>query len=354
MKHKNNKTGCGTRYCLISVIVILVFFIFIQTGSANYLGNVTIFVKDQNGNNVNCYYNNPDPTFWLGCQNRIYDNLTIELRKSGELVNSTTMPNDRDSVLFQVNQTGSYVVRAFTTLSFKDYYTCFLGKPGADSSNDYSNCEVACPDLSREYEPSNGTQITTYSTFPEQVDDRGAYYCLNMNCIPDGSGTSVMNCTYTRDHRYAELNEVLTYVDKGESDVAQVTLGTDRDILGGYGKLYSDTLLNGSKLATLVNLSNGTDSPYNEGKYAWVLSKLRDKVFDYGAGKVVDGLAKGSPYFKHLFDKSAFGVVFKNNIASTVIVFGVAEIADPLWLRGRALLNVTLLESDVVLRRVFK
>jgi hypothetical protein len=226
------------RVGVLGVLVLCLFIVEATAQAGNTTGNITVYVKDQSGDNVNCYASN------VFCINQINDNLTIEILKDGKPINSTIMPNDRDTVFFKVNQTGSYVVRASVSLGFRSMSRLRCVLNASSYSDQRDNCSVVCSRLVNNL-VSGGAPFTwvngNFSVLPDALDRSGAYYCGNMVCGFEG-GNKV--CYYDTDHRYTQVNEVLTYVDANESDVAQVSLFTDFGTLGKMGLAYGKDFFN--------------------------------------------------------------------------------------------------------------
>ncbi len=230
-----------------------------------YLGNVTVYVKDQDGDNV------IDNSHLVG-------NLTVELWYEGQKVNTTVFSEGDDFVIFKfLNHTGLYTVRSIAYLSFTDYECSSAG------------CLMEC---SSAWNYTSGTTLTS-------VDHRGVYTCIALTFDEYGYPTY-----FNQKHDYLVKNDILTYISEGESDTAQVTMPTDKGDLGKYG--YTLMLyVNQSGNLTTINVRNitgyeqKTDMYYAVGKdiYSSGLSEIIDQGTEdaikgeYGRGMLSSGTA---------------------------------------------------------------
>ncbi len=181
------------------LIVFAICVVFSPSTNADEIGNITVYVKDQNGDNV------IDNSHLVG-------DLTVELWYEGDKVKTRSFEEGNESVLFTVNHTGTYTVRAVAVLQFVDVYGCSI----ISIAPKIFECEKKCPD-----------GIDTVD-----VDDMGIYTCTPGLDVPS------YRSHYGINHTYIVVNDVLTYVDEGENDKTQVTLFTDFETLGKYGRQY--------------------------------------------------------------------------------------------------------------------
>jgi len=123
----------------LNVLMVLAIIIFSSTiVNAKEIGNITVYVKDQNGDNV------ADPSGCLGGCWNLADDLVVELWYDGEMEDSQIFQKDNGSLIFTVNHTGPYIVRAIATLKFIDEKDCYTGKRGYDVPQGTEKCENVC------------------------------------------------------------------------------------------------------------------------------------------------------------------------------------------------------------------
>jgi len=101
----------------LSFLVILLLSLASNLTTAETIGNITVYVKDQKGGDV------------IGNKNLI-GNLTVELWYDGKIINSTIFSKGDKFIVFKVNHTGLYTVRAVATLEFNDSESCYTGERG--------------------------------------------------------------------------------------------------------------------------------------------------------------------------------------------------------------------------------
>jgi len=167
---------------ILSILIIISLSFASNLVTAETIGNITVYVRDQNGGDV------------MGNKNLI-GNLTVELWYDGRIINTTNFFEGDKFIVFDVNHTGLYTVRAVAVLQFVNFYGCSC-LPITNPTT--CKCKKKCP---------NGTDTV-------DVDDKGIY-----TCIP-GFFRPGFGCDYQINHTYIVANDVLTYVDEGESDNA--------------------------------------------------------------------------------------------------------------------------------------
>jgi hypothetical protein len=222
-------------------LVLFVLFLTINVGA----DSITVFVKDQNGDNV---YDNP----------HLISPLKIEVFKENQIIKNETFPSNKDNLSISVPQTGPYIVRAFTTLEYFDRDSCYANYSGSKGPK----CADVCPQSLRLLDLAHGVESTTDFFYElEASDDRGPYTCKFLDCY-EGPGElgadqyGAWDCSFDRRYRYVVSNEVLTYVDLNESDRVQVSLPTGFDGLGKYGNLFGDRSFNVSDAIPEIRAKN--------------------------------------------------------------------------------------------------
>ena len=196
MNHKNSMTRRLYVWIVFITIILLSTFV-----NGKEIGNITVYVKDQNGNNV------------IDNEHLIGD-LTVELWYNEKMEDSQIFHKDNESVTFEVNHTGLYTIRAVAILgNYLDYYGC----PYHEYPPPLYSCLSKCPD---------GTSTVG-------IDDRGVYRCVECsNVVRCKSNDYILNRTYII------VNDVKTYVDEGENDIAQVTIPTNERIFIHINRNY--------------------------------------------------------------------------------------------------------------------
>ncbi len=162
---------------LVVCIVLLSIMIYVN---AETVGNVTVYVKDQDGDNVG----RP---------------VKIELRYKGNFITDRTLRMDEDHLTFNISHTGTYDIWALTQFEFRK-----------------KDC----------VSPDCGGECWNYTSNPGYVyQDRNdvPYKCdfLYMDC--SGSGCIPF---YEKVYTFLSIGYTRTHVKEGEDDVARITLET--------------------------------------------------------------------------------------------------------------------------------
>ena len=229
------------------ILVIIVILFFPKAVNAEIMGEVKVYVKDQNGLDI---INNEN----------LIRNLTIELIYEGKILNSTNFSKGNEFIIFTPNHTGLYTVRAVATFRLVE--------------------EVGFP---------SGFPSTCFPVW-FGVDEKGVYDCTFLyEEVGDVFNISYYNVTRT----YVLTNDVLTYVDEGENDIAQVTIPTNKESLWKFGRnFYEKVRLIGNETQIYVRNESGV---YKENVLWYylvgggVVQEGIDDIIDKGADKFVKG-----------------------------------------------------------------
>lgn len=289
-------------------ILVIVSVLYLCLSSINFAEaeSITVYVKDQTGDNVHDHPN-------------LLGKLRVDLSYEGKIIKTMNFTNQDHIIFSELNHTGLYTVRAVAVVGFNESNICYLtfkDIAGLDK------CQDEC--LNTDFIYDEAGYMVGYNNINDRFDDHGPYRCRSFSCeyVDLGGDDSFYECTYNQFYKYTQMNEVLTHVDKGESDVAEVVLLTDFNKLGRYGKRYSHNILNLSNIRGGLNpdpiytLNDATDSAVQEG-----LEAALDEAIDKAK-------PKDKKILNYIFDGS-LKQGFITEAGSTLVILGVEGITDP-------------------------
>ena len=140
MTEKRNFATVLYKYMVMSLTII---YILHSVNASSVMGNITIYIKDQDGKNV--YANS-----------HLVGNLTVEIYYNGELYierifNEQNLDKEdgkpTDHMTIPVNHTGLYTVRAVATLEFNDSESCYTGERDYYVPPDTLKCEMSAGEI---------------------------------------------------------------------------------------------------------------------------------------------------------------------------------------------------------------
>jgi len=283
---------------------LLILCLFISLSAHASAENITVYAKDQNGDDV-------------VKNSHLFGNLTIELWYEGKKEAFDNFNKTQDNLVFKdLTHTGLYTVRAIATIQHNDTEYCYVGEY-APILGDREKCEDLCP--GHEFQCDTGTDTCDYTrkNKGDASDDKGTYICAITEWF-----TSVPESTYSfrfdKVYRYTQMNEVLTHVEEGENDVAEVALFTSKEKLAQLGK----NILELDKVSGKLDpqpVYDFSDIPLSAGQEGI------EQVIDEAIKQANSG---DQAFLKYIF-KGAYRSAIATEAASTIVVLGLEGLADP-------------------------
>ncbi|HDD56980.1 MAG TPA: hypothetical protein ENF43_00480, partial [Thermoplasmatales archaeon] len=276
MQVVNMRTSCKCTTIFVVLLSIILMLTHLSTAELGPIANITVYIKDQDGNNI-------------VSNDHLIGDLVVELFYEGECLLNKTFNKSKDFIVFEVNHTGLYTIRAVAILgNYLDNYGCIQ-----DLFTSLYNCSNKCPD--------GGATIS--------IDERGVYRCTPHRYF-------CHSCNYCLNRSYIVGNEVLTYVDKGENDIAQVTIPTDENILHRLGKRLYERY---NETGDTIFLRNISGDVYVEVPWYFIAAKSAgENVIQTGMDEAID---EGADQFI----KGSFGKAIKAAPISTIIYISATD-----------------------------